>query len=75
MAERPLYRATKEGERRVASSARFRVLQTLGSYRAPVKSTPPYMYLNLSFTCLRRRFDCRRRDFGSSSAGQVSIVG
>ncbi len=40
MAERPLYRATKEGERRVASSVRFRVLLTLGSYRAPVKSTP-----------------------------------
>jgi hypothetical protein len=39
MVERLLYRATKEGERRVASSAGFRVPLTLGSYRAPVE--PP----------------------------------
>jgi hypothetical protein len=40
MAERPLYRATKERERRVASSAGFRRPLTLGSYRALVEPTP-----------------------------------
>jgi hypothetical protein len=43
MAGRLLYRATKEGERRVSSSAGFRVRPTLGLYRAAVRER--------SYTC------------------------
>jgi hypothetical protein len=64
MAKRLLYRATKEGERRMASPAGFGVPETLGSYRAPIKGGSYACTLTLALL-----------EFEGQNAFEVGILG